>query len=70
MKVGDRIELIGFGAPDPDPIASGTKGTVSHISPVIRFPGESPFQQISVKWDNGRTLMLCCPPDQFKVIHE
>lgn len=68
MKVGDRIELNFLGEPDPQPLAPGSRGTVDYISNPIRFPGEPPFQQIGVKWDNGRTLMLCCPPDSFRIV--
>jgi len=62
---GDRIRLD-FMGPDPDPIAPGATGTVN--SDPTRF-GSGPWQ-VSVAWDNGRSLMLACPPDQFTVLQE
>ena len=58
---GDRIRLLAM-TDDPDPIPLGTIGTV--IS--VRQLGS--WSQVDVKWDNGRTLMLVVPPDQFEVI--
>jgi len=58
---GDRIRLLAM-TDDPDPIPLGTTGTV--IS--VRQLGS--WSQVDVKWDNGRTLMLVVPPDQFEVI--
>jgi hypothetical protein len=28
------------------------------------------WDQVSVKWDNGRTLMLAIPPDVVEIISE
>jgi hypothetical protein len=39
---------------EPDPIPPGTRGTV----------------QYGVKWDNGRGLSLCVPPDEFKILDQ
>lgn len=64
-KAGDRIELISM-EDDPDPIPSGTKGTVDFVSDVGY--GRDKFTQIGVKWDNGRTLMLTIPPDSYRII--
>jgi hypothetical protein len=60
---GDRIRLISM-TDDPCPIPPGTTGVVG------AFINKTPFgdHQISVKWDNGRTLMLCVPPDTFEII--
>lgn len=62
LKIGDRIELIEM-PDDPDPIPPGTQGTVNYVG---RFAGEG--QQIGVKWDNDRTLMLINGVDIFKVL--
>jgi hypothetical protein len=63
VKEGQRIELISMGE-DPDPIQLGARGVVEYAS---EFQGA---WQVSVKWDNGRTLSLVCPPDRFKVLAE
>ena len=60
-KIGDRIELRRM-PEDPDPIPVGTRGTVTFVNDV----GE--FVQYAVKWSNGRSLMLSCPPDEFIVL--
>lgn len=68
MRVGDRIELIAM-PEDPSPLPPGSKGTVTKLP-------DNPERERSVfgnfvayvKWDNGRTLSLCIPPDQVKVI--
>jgi len=64
-KVGDRIELINMPY-DPDPIEPGTKGTIDFVNdnPALEFV------QYGVQWDNGRTLMVCVPPDEFKVLDQ
>jgi hypothetical protein len=59
-EVGDYIELVSM-RDDPDPIAPGTKGTVTFINEVQEFT------QYEVDWDNGRALMLSVPPDQFRL---
>jgi hypothetical protein len=64
-KIGDRIELISM-RDDPDPIEPGTNG-------IVNFVNDNPalgFIQYGVLWDNGRTLMLCVPPDTFKVLDQ
>lgn len=63
VQKGDRIRLVSM-PDDPNPIPSGTEGTVTHVNPVPSMK----FTQIGVKWDNGRTLMLAVPPDVFTVI--
>lgn len=64
---GERIELRSM-SDDPDPIPVGTRGTVRDCTR-IDFAGPG-YWQVSVDWDNGRTLGLCCPPDQAILIRE
>lgn len=64
MKAGDRIEMVQM-TDDPDPILPGTQGTVRHVESVRL---DRAFIQIDVQWDNGRTLMVCCPPDLVRRI--
>lgn len=64
FKSGDRIRLIRM-VDDPDPVPSGTTGTVI-ADPVLVYGS----WQVSVKWDNGRGLSLCVPPDVACVIKE
>ena len=61
-KIGDRIELVRMG-PDPDPIASGIKGTIDFVN-VSSFG-----TQIGVDWDNGRKLMVVLPEDTIRKIN-
>lgn len=61
-EVGDRIELLAM-PEDPCPIEPGTKGTVRQITDVF-----GQFHQISVDWDVERSLLLCVPPDTFRII--
>jgi hypothetical protein len=58
-NAGDRIVLVHMGV-DPSPIAPGTVGTVTRVTPWIS--GE---WNIGVEWDNGRTLGLVIPEDRF-----
>ena len=60
FKVGDRIMLIGM-PNDPDPVPHGTQGTVESVL-CMTWP-EQEWAQVTVKWDNGRRLSLCVPPD-------
>lgn len=62
FKKGDRIRLIQMG-PDPNPVKPGTLGTVA-TNPVYFIKD----WQICVKWDDGRTLGLICPPDKAEKI--
>jgi hypothetical protein len=57
---GTRIELINMDDPYA-PVPSGTKGTVEYVDDM---------GQISMKWDNGRTLALIPEVDEFKIIKE
>ena len=60
-QIGDYIELVSM-HDDPDPIPVGTRGVVDFVSAVTSMG----FTQYGVKWENGRTLLLVVPPDQFK----
>ena len=57
---GTRIELVYMDDPYA-PVPSGTKGTVEFVDDM---------GQISMKWDNGRTLALIPDVDEFKIIKE
>ena len=62
---GDRIRLISMDD-DPAPIQSGQLGTIADINLVGSGPEQ--WMQIDVDWDNGRKLMLACPPYRFEII--
>ena len=62
---GDRIRLISM-RHDPDPLDSGQLGTVAGVRRHGAWPDE--WHQIDVAWDNGRTLMLVSPPDEFEIV--
>jgi hypothetical protein len=62
---GDRIRLLAM-SDDPDPIQVGQLGTIISIS--RHGGGKDAWRQIDVAWDNGRTLMLVSPPDQFEIV--
>ena len=64
FNVNDRIELISM-PNDPNPVLTGTKGTVRRVSPVIFERGAIIY---GVDWDNGRTLNLCTPTDSARKI--
>lgn len=61
FKSGDRVLLVHMGD-DPDPIKPGSEGVVVHTAE-LNFRGEDPQEQVSVKWDDGRTLACLVPPD-------
>ena len=65
-KAGDRIRLTSHMADDPDPVPIGTEGTVTLASEVTGLG--PPYVQVGVKWDNGRSLGLVCPPDSFSMM--
>lgn len=69
LKAGDRIELVSM-PNDPDPIPFGTRGTVTWNGGWVRGITARDYEQISVKWDNGRTLGLCIPPDVVRVVND
>jgi len=59
VKQGDRIVLTAPMESDPDGIPVGSKGTVTHINVVPTMgPHGGEWAQISVDWDNGRSLIL------------
>ena len=57
FQTGDRIRLVSM-AQDPDPIEAGAEGTV--IIEPVHFQGS---WNVTVDWDNGRSLSLVTPPD-------
>lgn len=67
FHVGQRIELVSM-VDDPDPIAPGTRGIIDWVNPVSEVYGEPAFFQLGVAWDNGRSLMVCVPPDVVRVL--
>lgn len=56
---GDRVRVIAM-PDDPAPLEPGTEGTVQSIND---------YGQISVAWDNGRSLMLLADVDTFEVVN-
>ena len=52
-----RVRLIRMN--DPNPIESGTEGTIYNIG----------FDILNVKWDNGRTLGLVVGEDEYEVLN-
>lgn len=58
VNVGDRIELISM-VNDPDPVPSGTKGTVYHVGGGVA----------NVNWDNGRNVGIIVGEDRFTIIN-
>jgi hypothetical protein len=59
--IGTRIRLLSMHH-DPDPLPVGSLGTITEVNDL------GTWHQITVKWDDGRTLMLSVPPDQFEII--
>jgi len=52
--VGDRVEFLGFGDPDPySALMPGTLGTVTHVDDA---------GTIHVDWDNGAKIGLVTRP--------
>lgn len=49
---------------DPEPIEPGATGTIDWVNYIDDRMGT----QIGVVWDNGRSLLLCIPPDEFEII--
>ena len=64
-RVGNRIRLLAM-HDDPDPIQVGQIGTVVGVA--RHSSGQDEWFQVDVSWDNGRTLMLASPPDEFEII--
>ena len=65
VRMGDRIRLVAM-RDDPEPIRIGELGTVTGCR--RNGGGRDAWFQIEVSWDNGRTLMLVTPPDEFDII--
>ena len=65
-RPGDRIRLVAM-QDDPDPVRAGETGTVVSVGGPHRW-GSRTWHQIDVDWDNGRTLMLASPPDEFEIL--
>jgi hypothetical protein len=70
-KVGDRIKLLSpmtnhnsTWKPVEDGMPVGLEGTVTYVN----FNGPREFHQISVRWDNGRSLSILPYHDQFRII--
>jgi len=63
--INRRIRLINM-PNDPDPIPSGSEGTVVSVTNMGWI--ERGQWQLDVKWNNGRTLSLVIPPDTFEVL--
>ena len=59
-KAGDRIRLLNM-PDDPDPIPVGSEGMVVDVT-------DGPLAQITVDWDNGRSLTLIPGVDVFEII--
>jgi hypothetical protein len=51
---------------DPYRIPASSTGTVTAVRKC--GSGRDAWFQVDVNWDNGRTLMLVVPPDQFEVL--
>lgn len=64
-KRGDRIRLLSM-HDDPDPVQVGQTGMVVRVA--RHGGGKDVWFQIDVSWDNGRSLMLVSPPDEFAII--
>jgi hypothetical protein len=62
-RIGDRVRVTGVMRDDPDPIPVGAEGTVDYVGQWH----DRLSQQIGVKWDNGRSLMLL-GNDPYEVI--
>lgn len=66
-RVGNRIRLLAM-HDDPDPIQIGQIGTVVGVT--RHGGGQDEWFQVDVSWDNGRTLMLVLPPDEFEIVDD
>ena len=64
IEEGDRIEMVKM-PHDPDPITPGTRGTVMHVEQVRT---DRPRTQLTVSWDNERSLSVVIPPDHVRKV--
>jgi len=55
--IGKRIKLIQMND-DPNPIESGTMGTITHVG----------WDVINVDWDNGRKLGVVMGVDRYEIM--
>lgn len=62
LEHGDRIELVSM-ENDPCPIPVGATGTVEECD-----KWSDKTWTVRVRWDNGRSLALCIPPDVVRKI--
>lgn len=64
LRPVDYIRLIVMPG-DPNPVPPGSTGTVMFVKE--HGSGGTAWLQIGVDWDNGRSLMLVVPPDEFDI---
>lgn len=60
LRPGDAIRLVKMPG-EPEPLPLGIEGRV-----IAAYPYES-YAFIKVAWEDGRTLSLICPPDDFEI---
>ena len=61
LSPGDKIKLVRMNG-DPDPISVGSEGEVIEVRTYEKFAA------IKIAWDDGRNLMMVCPPDDFDIV--
>ena len=57
--IGKRIKLITM-FDDPNPIESGSMGTISHVGGDV----------MNVTWDNGRSLGVVIGVDKYEILED
>lgn len=62
LHPGDRVRLVKM-FNDPFPIVAGTEGEVQGVS-----DWADGRKQVAMKWDNGRTLAMIVPEDEYVVV--
>jgi len=62
VQKSDRVKIIHM-PNDPNPIPGGSTGTVTRVT-------DGPLAQVSVDWDNGRSLSLVPGTDEFEVLEQ
>lgn len=66
FRKGDRVAMVR--QPDErDPVPPGTEGTVQRAR-WVDLGGRDSFEQVSIAWDDGRTLMAVIPPDVITLV--
>lgn len=63
-REGQRVRLLAM-PNDPAPQDTGAEGTVV-FSTFLDWP--TPYEQVHIMWDNGRTISCVVPPDELQVI--